>query len=378
MNKQVFISVIFLLFALFSNAQVTILDNFTDGNFTTNPTWNIQSGTCGIALNQIQNTSTSAIISTPFSIACEEWAFEIDLETDVDAFVRYYFYLKDSPNPANSLADGYYVHVDGYNRIFTFRRLDNASAVILISYTASSNIAGAALGIKVVKTNDTWELFVNNISRGTASDATYDMSQCQYQAIWITAGIASDNHRVDNITYKAVSTLPIELTNFDYSCNNETLKLNWSTASETNNDYFLVLGSADGMEWIEVGKIAGGNNSNNTLNYNFNIPKHYSNLNYYKLKQVDFDNSYSYSNILYVDCQSKNKIEIFPNPFADELNLKVYTNELVPYQISTILNQVVNSGYVNSESSTIKLSELPSGIYFIKVNNSNSHKIIKQ
>jgi hypothetical protein len=354
-----------------------MLDDFTDGNFTTNPTWNVQSGSFGIDFNQIENTSTTAIISTPFTVTCDEWAFDIDIATTTNAIVRYFFYLKDSPNPSNNLADGYYVHFNGSTGVFTFRRLDkNQVITTLISYTAS--LSTNAVNIKVVKSNNTWELFVNNVTRGTATDATYDMSQCQYQAIWISAGFASDNHRVDNITYKAVSTLPIELTNFDYSCSNETLKLNWSTASETNNDYFLVFGSADGMEWIEVGKIAGANNSINKLNYNFNIPKHYSNLNYYKLKQVDFDNSYSYSNILYVDCQSKNKIEIFPNPFADELNLKVYTNELVPYQISTILNQVVNSGYVNSESSTIKLSDLPSGIYFIKVNNSKSYKIIKQ
>ena len=372
-----YILLILSLTYFISNGQVTILDNFDDGNFTENPTWNVQSGSFGLDFNQIENTSPTAIISTPFSVTCNEWAFDIDIATTTNAIVRYFFYLKDSPNPANSLADGYYIHFNGSTGVFTFRRLDNNQVITtLISYTTS--LSTNAVNIKVVKSNNTWELFVNNISRGTATDATYDMSQCQYQAIWITAGIASDNHRVDNVTYKAVSTLPIELTNFDYSCNNETLKLNWSTASETNNDYFVVLGSDDALEWTEVGKIAGANNSNTKLNYYFNIPKHYSNLNYYKLNQVDFDNSYSYSNILYLDCQPKSKIEIFPNPFADELNLKVYTNELMPYQISTVFSQVVNSGYVNSESSTIKLSDLPSGIYFIKVNNSNSYKIIKQ
>jgi hypothetical protein len=377
MKLSNYILVTLSLTCFISVGQVTILDNFTDGNFTTNPTWNVQTGSFAIDFNQIENTSTTAIISTPFTITCDEWAFDVDIATTTNAIVRYFFYLKDNPNPATSSADGYYVHFNGSTGVFTFRRLDNNQVITtLISYTAS--LSASAVNIKVVKSNNTWELFVNNISRGTATDATYDMSQCQYQAIWINAGFASDNHRVDNITYKAVSTLPIELTSFDYSCSNEALKLNWSTASETNNDYFVVLGSNDALEWTEVAKIAGANNSNNKLNYNFNIPKHYSNLNYYKLKQVDFDNSYSYSNILYLDCQSKSKIEIFPNPFTDELNLKVHSNELIQYQISTVLNQVISAGHVNSESSTIKLLDLPSGIYFIKINGTNSYKIIKQ
>ena len=239
-------------------------------------------------------------------------------------------------------------------------------------------------GCPISLINDTYRSPRYTTSSGSSANFQFKLSalasnSSYYLVIDGTGGNISKLYiEVNGGTLSCNAFLPIQLTNFDYSCNNETLKLNWSTASESNNDYFLVFGSADGMEWIEVGKIAGANNSINKLNYNFNIPKHYSNLNYYKLKQVDFDNSYSYSNILYVDCQSKNKIEIFPNPFADELNIKVHLNELVPYQISTVLNQVVNSGYVNSESSTIKLSELPSGIYFIKVDNSNSYKIIKQ
>ena len=85
-----------------------------------------------------------------------------------------------------------------------------------------------------------------------------------------------------------------------------------------------------------------------------------------------------FSNIISVDCDSKNYVDLYPNPFNNEINFTLKSNESVPYEITTVLGQVVNSGIISIENSRISLDDLASDIYFIKINNSKVHKIIKQ
>jgi hypothetical protein len=172
--------------------------------------------------------------------------------------------------------------------------------------------------------------------------------------------------------------LPIELTNLDYSCDNEILKLEWITAAETNNSHFTILGSSDANEWMVVGIVNGAGNSLKTINYNYDVPAEFSGLKYFKLSQTDFDGTTSFSSILFTDCEKYNHVDFFPNPFNNEINFTLKSNESVPYEITTVLGQVVNSGIISTENSRISLDDLASDIYFIKIDNSKVHKIIKQ
>lgn len=179
-------------------------------------------------------------------------------------------------------------------------------------------------------------------------------------------------------TTSCLILLPIELINFDYSCHNDQIKLNWSTAIETNNSHFTILGSPDANEWFDIGTKIGAGYSSETRQYEFDVPSQFSYLKYFKLAQHDFSNNTKFSNIISVDCDAKNLIDFYPNPFNNELNFTVNSNESVPYEITTVLGQVVNSGIVNKDNSRIALENLASDIYFIKINNSKIYKIIKQ
>jgi hypothetical protein len=172
--------------------------------------------------------------------------------------------------------------------------------------------------------------------------------------------------------------LPIELVNFDYSCNNEILKLEWITASEKDNEYFTILGSTDANEWLEIGMKIGAGYSSEIKHYEFDVPSQYSYLKYFKLAQHDYDSHFKFSNIISVDCEAENLIDFYPNPFNNELNFTVKSNEPVSYEITTVLGQIVNSGVISKDNSRVSLEDLASDIYFIKINNSKVHKIIKQ
>jgi hypothetical protein len=100
--------------------------------------------------------------------------------------------------------------------------------------------------------------------------------------------------------YYNTGILPIELTKFEAIKQSESSNiLKWTTATETNNDYFLVERSLDAINFVEVEKVKGAGNSMETLNYKLVDKKPYNGINYYRLKQVDFNGQFKYSNTVY-------------------------------------------------------------------------------
>jgi hypothetical protein len=96
--------------------------------------------------------------------------------------------------------------------------------------------------------------------------------------------------------------LPIELISFTSVCENNVVDLNWSTASETNNDFFTVERSKDDQTWESIATISGAGNSNATLLYSAKDLQPIAGLSYYRLKQTDFNGAYSYSQIVPSSC----------------------------------------------------------------------------
>jgi hypothetical protein len=85
------------------------------------------------------------------------------------------------------------------------------------------------------------------------------------------------------------AVLPVTLSSLAIQKQTNSVILKWQTASELNNDYFVVQHAVDGVNFSEIGKIKGTGNSNATTNYNFTHRNPSNGTNYYRLKQVDFD-----------------------------------------------------------------------------------------
>ena len=111
-------------------------------------------------------------------------------------------------------------------------------------------------------------------------------------------------------------SLPIELIDFNAIMNEDRVEITWTTASEINNDYFIVERSEDALDWIEVIKISGAGHSVSIIDY-FEIDKEpLSGLSYYRLTQVDFDGEQETFNIIPVENAIKGEgiMNIYPNP----------------------------------------------------------------
>ncbi|HLC82360.1 MAG TPA: T9SS type A sorting domain-containing protein [Bacteroidia bacterium] len=109
--------------------------------------------------------------------------------------------------------------------------------------------------------------------------------------------------------------LPIQLLSFSAIPESNKVTLKWTTATETNNDYFSVERSLDGINFEQIGVVDGAGNSTTIINYTFSDPNPYHGDSYYRLKQTDFDGDQSFSSIVNVNVTNpETSFNVFPNP----------------------------------------------------------------
>lgn len=110
--------------------------------------------------------------------------------------------------------------------------------------------------------------------------------------------------------------LPVELLDFTADLNDDVVDLKWSTASELNNDYFVVERSENSIDFEEVKTVDGNGNSSELINYFTTDENPLNGISYYRLKQVDFDGKTNYSKIISIDYQKESKVDVrlYPNP----------------------------------------------------------------
>lgn len=183
------------------------------------------------------------------------------------------------------------------------------------------------------------------------------------------------------------SPLPIELINFTANCSDGNVYLNWATSTETNNDYFTVQRSLDAHNFVDVITIPGAGNNNSPLHYQAIDENVYAGISYYRLKQTDFNGVSEIFKPVPVVCLSDENtdINIYPNPFLDEIVIKhsrvindISEISLFDMQGILIMQKVYSNS--NSDSYTIDLRGIACGLYYIKFVSGNEiyfQKIIK-
>ena len=112
--------------------------------------------------------------------------------------------------------------------------------------------------------------------------------------------------------------IPVELTSFTATTNGKEVILNWSTATELNNQGFEIQRSTEGEEFFTVGFVNGHGTTTEQQNYSYADRNLDDGKYYYRLKQVDYDGSYEYSDVVEVDFRAFNSYLLeqnYPNPF---------------------------------------------------------------
>jgi hypothetical protein len=173
--------------------------------------------------------------------------------------------------------------------------------------------------------------------------------------------------------------LPVELTKFETSCEGENKYFYWETASETNNDFFILEGSKDGKNFISLKQINGAGNSNSVSTYEINITDADNLYSYFRLKQTDFDGHSQYSELRYLNCNDENDIGLFPNPAVSEIILSQRKDEnLSSYQIFDMTGRLMKEDALivsDENKSAIQISDLANGYYSVSLYNFNGERI---
>lgn len=173
--------------------------------------------------------------------------------------------------------------------------------------------------------------------------------------------------------------LPVEMIYFTASLDDDDAVLEWATASELNNDRFEVERSLDGVNFELIGEVTGNGTTDIQQNYQYIDIAPRQGLNYYRLKQVDFDGAFEYSEIVFVDFTDREvqfKAIAYPNPTSkDEINIRLSTgDELAPVDIQIIdfngrvfySNQIIPDELSNNYRLNIN-EELASGVYLVLI-----------
>jgi len=137
------------------------------------------------------------------------------------------------------------------------------------------------------------------------------------------AGSNSNNNLYFNSLSHQVGVLPVTLTHFTAIPKGNTNQLAFTTSSELNNDYFEIQRSADGKSWSVIGMVIGAGTTQQEQHYQYADRRPLTGLNYYRLRQVDYDGQFEYSNIISVSRgeMSKGNGKLYPNPAGTELQL---------------------------------------------------------
>lgn len=176
--------------------------------------------------------------------------------------------------------------------------------------------------------------------------------------------------------------LPVNLTHLSAILSGKNLvDISWSTASEYKNLGWEVLRSKDGVNWEVLGMVYGKGSSSSKMSYSY-VDKMPLAVNYYKLKQIDFNGEYEYTKIVSVllNNLSISKAVIYPNPAGDNVFIDPgYKDVQTNYVLYNASGQLISS-IKSMAGETIKLSlaSLPVGVYVIRITHENGEVINRQ
>lgn len=206
-------------------------------------------------------------------------------------------------------------------------------------------------------------------------------------------GISADGNRIGITGYPPGSgfpralvltvdtTVPVELTSFTSTIVEKIVQLNWSTASETNNSGFEIQRKSEIENWEAIGFVTGGGTTTQKRNYSYSDKLNSAGSYNYRLKQIDYDGSYEYSDEINVEVFSPVEFELvqnYPNPFnpstiisftiPQESTVKLTIFNMLGEQVALLVNEVRSAGSYEVE---FNASNLSSGMYLYRVEAGN-------
>lgn len=147
---------------------------------------------------------------------------------------------------------------------------------------------------------------------------------------------------------------------------NGDVHINWFTSSEVFNDRFEIEHSLDAKNYSKIGNVNGTGNSSVTNRYKFIHPNAPAGLNYYRIKQIDYDGKFEYSPNLSILVKERIPFSLFPNPANERVILKGESSDYLVYLFNGSGTKMATFDFTGSELK-IDLSKFKTGLYVLEV-----------
>lgn len=249
------------------------------------------------------------------------------------------------------------------------------------------------LDIKISTTNNQMASFSSlqtfNLTADDSGWQNINISLASYagQSIYIAFNEYVANNQADGASFcldlveVTGANVPVELTAFAARQLDGTVMLDWATATETNNSGFSVERSVDNVSFTKIAFVNGNGTTTERKVYSYTDNTVNSGKYYYRLKQVDFDGSFSYSNAIEVSVGVPSEFSLsqnYPNPFNPSTtikfalpttsNVKITIYNTIGKEVATLVNGTMEAG---THSAVWNASNNASGMYFFKIEAGN-------
>ena len=245
---------------------------------------------------------------------------------------------------------------------------------VVVKYTPVGTTAVLAWGGHLGNRNDWGYTSGSANSAGGISGSPFHMRLIS----WSYGSLGSQDRSLSGATVGGPSSgsLPVTLVSFTAAVVPGGIKLNWSTASEINNDYFTLEHSAEGIHYYGLDNIDGAGNSTGARNYSYTDENPFSGTNYYRLTQTDFDGKQKVFDGISINRDGEplalSIVNIYPNPFTEDFSITYNSEKRATTQIEIfnadgrlIYTQPLDSKAGINRFDYNKKVNLLRGIYFV-------------
>jgi hypothetical protein len=213
---------------------------------------------------------------------------------------------------------------------------------------------------------------------GLVGSSTMSVRVCQ------DSNTSSEIGEIDNVNVPEAGVILLPVTWGDVRVDSKKSKnmIHWSTYSEINNDRFEIEHTSNlERPWLTLGTLDSNGDTYRKSNYSFADEFITSPVNYYRIKQIDLDGQFDYSEIVLSRNDLGSDIKIFPNPADDYIIVRssIILDDNQQFLVYDAMGRLINLSSSKESDYSLKLnsSSLEAGIYFIKLSSGNMRKVIK-
>ncbi|MDW3194901.1 MAG: LamG-like jellyroll fold domain-containing protein [Cytophagales bacterium] len=237
------------------------------------------------------------------------------------------------------------------------------NVTLSIQWNTADETSGFDRTNMFVSTND-GSGWVQRSGQVSASEVSSGIYQATASGITGFSGVGGGGDVITPVTLLDFYALEME----------EAIELVWHTATEINNEKFMIERSADGIEFTAIDEIPGNGDSDDIIEYRYVDTEPFVGSNYYRLKQMDFDGEFEYSPIVLAETERiTHDLVVYPNPFSDRLYIGLKEADVpANVKLTSMNGQVILSESVISDNRFVQFEDLQAspGIYILEIEQS--------